>query len=192
MARVAHRTTDELAAELDAVRSSPSDNGRVELIVRRPDVGERELLDEAQLTRHEGIVGDTWRERGSRHTDDGSAEADRQLTVMNARAIALFAGSDRSRWAEAGDQLFIDLDLRDENLPPGTRLRIGSAIIEVTDKPHNGCAKFAERFGLDAARFVNTPEGKHLHLRGINAQVVADGTVRAGDRATKAPTASDR
>ncbi|HEV3227745.1 MAG TPA: hypothetical protein VGZ52_12950 [Acidimicrobiales bacterium] len=189
---MAHRTTDELAAELDAVRSSPSDNGRVELIVRRPDVGERELLDEAQLTRHEGIVGDTWRERGSRHTDDGSAEADRQLTVMNARAIALFAGSDRSRWAEAGDQLFIDLDLRDENLPPGTRLRIGSAIIEVTDKPHNGCAKFAERFGLDAARFVNTPEGKHLHLRGINAQVVADGTVRAGDRATKAPTASDR
>lgn len=176
-----HRTTDELVAALDDLRSSPVGKGIVELIVRRPAVDEREVLAVAELSPEHGIAGDTWKARGSRHTDDGSAEAERQLTLMNARAIALFAGDDRARWAEAGDQVYVDLDLSGETLPAGTQLELGTAVIEVTDKPHTGCAKFAERFGMDVARFVNSTEGAALNLRGINARVVTAGTVRAGD-----------
>ncbi len=181
---VAHLTTDELTASLDEVRGSPVGRGRVELIVRRPAIGARELVVEATLTSTGGIEGDSWRERGSRHTDDGSAEFDRQITIMNSRAIALLAGStDHDRWAEAGDQLYLDISLRDEDLPVGTRLQLGTAVIEISAKPHTGCAKFAERFGIEAARFVNSTEGSELHLRGINAFVVTDGVVHTGDSA---------
>jgi len=190
MADVAHRTTDELVAALDDLRGSPTAKGVVELIVRRPAVGEREVLDAAELSVEHGLVGDSWKARGSRHSDDGSAEPDRQLTLMNARAIALFAGDDRARWAEAGDQLYVDLNLSNDNLPAGTRLQVGTAVIEVTDKPHTGCAKFVERFGTDAARFVNSTDGSALNLRGINARVVTAGTVRAGDVATVVTPAS--
>ena len=183
MADVAQRarTTDELLAAVDHLRASPTDAGTVELIVRRPAVDERELLERAELSTTDGIVGDTWRARGSRHTDDGTAETDRQITIMNARAIALFAGDDRGRWAEAGDQLFIDINLSDTSLPAGTHLRVGTAVVEVTDKPHTGCAKFAERYGMDTARFVNSEVGVELHLRGINARVVESGVVNVGD-----------
>ena len=122
--------------------------------------------------------------RGSRHTDDGSAEIERQLTLMNSRAIALFAGGTEG-WTAAGDQLFVDFDLSVTNLPPGTLLALGAAVLEVSEKPHTGCAKFAERFGMDAARFVNSPDGKELRLRGMNARVVTPGTVRTGEAVRK-------
>lgn len=164
------------------IRRSPADNGRVELIVRRPAVDEREVLDEAELDGELGLVGDTWDRRASRFTRDKSPDPERQLTLMNARAIALIA---LDRWGLAGDQLYVDLDIGAANLPPGTRLEIGSAVIEVTRPPHTGCGKFAERFGLDALRFVNSPVGKELRLRGIYAKVQQPGTVRTGDAARK-------
>lgn len=176
MAQIEHLTTEALLAGLDEVRQAPADNGRVELIARRPAVDERELLDEAVLSPEEGLVGDSWRERGS--------EPDRQLTLMNARAAALVA-VDPERRPLAGDQLYVDVDLGGENLPPGSRLEVGSAVVEITEPPHRGCAKFAARFGRDALRLVNSPEGVALNLRGVNARIVTAGTVRVGDPVRK-------
>ena len=177
---VRHLTMAELEAGLGEIRRSPRDEGVLELIVRRPQEDAREVLEEAELHAEEGLVGDNWRRRGSSRTADGSPHPDTQLNVMNSRAIALVA-RDRGRWPLAGDQLFIDLDLSDENLPAGTRLALGSAVIEVTAQPHTGCKKFVARFGLDAMKFVNSPVGKQLHLRGINARVVRPGVIRVGD-----------
>jgi MOSC domain-containing protein YiiM len=107
-----------------------------------------------------------------------------QLNVMNARAVALIA-REEGRWALAGDQLYVDLDLARDNLPPGTRLAIGNAVIEVTAQPHIGCGKFVQRFGVEAMKFVNGTFGRQLNLRGINAKVVQPGIIRVGDTVTK-------
>lgn len=179
-----HLTILELEAGLDEIRQAPKDRGVLRLIVRRPQVNAREVLEEGHLDPIHGLVGDTWKVRGSSRSRSGSAHPDMQLNIMNARAIALVAQST-DRWALAGDQLYIDLDLSPDNLPPGTRLGLGSAVIEVTEQPHTGCGKFAARFGDDAVKFVNSPEGKKLRLRGLNAKVVAPGVIRVGDIATK-------
>jgi hypothetical protein len=177
-------TLTELEAGLDEIRRSPKDAGVLRLIVRRPKVNAREILEEGELDVVQGLVGDTWATRGSSRSQSGSAHPDMQLNVMNARAIDLVAQSS-DRWGLAGDQLYIDLDLSADNLPPGTRLSLGSAIIEVTEQPHTGCAKFAARFGMDAVKFVNSTEGKRLRLRGLNARVVQPGVIRVGDVAQK-------
>lgn len=143
----------------------------------------REVVDPAELSLAEGLVGDTWSKRGSNRTTDGSSHPDMQLNIMGSRTIALLAQSPE-RWALAGDQLYVDLDLSEANLPPGTQLMIGSAVVEVTPQPHTGCGKFVERFGLDAMKFVNSPLGRSLRLRGLNARVVKPGTIRAGDSVT--------
>jgi hypothetical protein len=180
LSAVKHLTMAELEAGLEEIRRSPKDEGVLELIVRRPAADEREVLEEGELHLAEGLVGDSWSMRGSSRTEDGSAHPDMQLNIMNARAIALVAQA-KERWPLAGDQLFIDMDLSAENLPAGTRLALGSAVIEVTAQPHTGCKKFVARFGLDAMKFVNSPVGKELHLRGINARVVQPGVIRVGD-----------
>jgi hypothetical protein len=179
-----HLTTTELEAGLEEIRRSPKDEGRLELIVRRPRVDEREVLTEGELHLSEGLVGDSWSRRSSSRTADGSAHPEMQLNIMNSRVIALLA-QDQSRWPLAGDQLYLDLDLSVENLPPGTRLSLGSAVIEVTAQPHTGCKKFVARFGIEAMTFVNSPLGKQLRLRGINARVVQPGVIRVGQTAKK-------
>jgi len=184
MTPVKHLTTQELEAGLDLVRQAPKDSGILQLIVRRPQTDERELLEEAELDLTRGLVGDTWISRFNRHTPDGSPDPKAQLTIMNSRATNLVA-QDRERWPLAGDQLYIDFDLSIENLPPWTKLQIGSAVIEVTDQPHTGCKKFVSRFGVDATKFVNSPVGRQLNLRGINTRVVEPGVIRIGDLAKK-------
>ncbi len=182
---VTHLTRAQLEAGLDEIRRSPKDAGELKLIVRRPRVNEREVLDEALLDLIDGLAGDTWKYRASsRSADKTSPHPDMQINVMNARAVALIA-QDPARWALAGDQLYIDLDLSGENLPPGTRIGIGSAVIAVASQPHTGCGKFVERFGLDAMTFVNSQVGRALNLRGINARVVQAGAIRRGDIARK-------
>ena len=180
-----HLTTEELEAGLDEIRRAPADEGTVELIVRRPAEGEREVLAEGVLDLSEGLVGDRWSAHRSSRTPDGSPNVATQLTLMNARVVDLVAASDRKRWALAGDQLYVDFDISVANLPPGTRLALGSAVIEVTPEPHTGCVKFHARFGGDAHRFVNTKQHRHLRLRGLNAKVVEPGTVSTGDTIRK-------
>ena len=175
-----HLDLAALEAGLDEIRSAPKDNGRLELICRRPDVEQRELLDEAKLDEREGMVGDNWLTRGSSSTEDGSANPDAQLTLMNVRSALLVAQTPERRQL-AGDQLFVDLDLSLENLPPGTQIQIGDATVEITALPHRVCGMFVSRFGVDAMKFVNSEVGRELNLRGVNARVVAGGTVRTGD-----------
>ncbi len=184
MLEIRRLSLSELETGLEHIRRSPKDEGRLMLIVRRPDVDEREAVQECQLDPIEGLVGDNWKIRGNKNTPDGSANINAQVTVINSRTIELLA-QDEGRWSLAGDQLYIDMDLSDENLPPGTRLALGTAVLEVSDVPHTGCRKFAERYGTDATKFVNSSEGKRLHLRGINTKVVQAGTVRVGDVARK-------
>src|SRR5687767_1908987 len=174
-----HATREELEAGLDHIRQAPADEGVLELIVRRPRVGARETVEGGELDLVEGLAGDNWHSRGGWRPWVPS-DSERQLTVMSSRAAALVA-REKSRWPLAGDQLYIDMDLSAENLPAGTRLRIGAAVIEVTPPPHTGCKKFVSRFGLDAMIFVNSPLGRQLQLRGINAKVVQPGVIRVGD-----------
>lgn len=183
-AEAKHLTVDELEAGLDEIRFSPEDNGVLEMIVCRPGVDKRRVLDEAALHPAEGLVGDSWKDRRSSRTPDGSLDPDTQINIMNSRAVALVAGP-RERWPLAGDQLYVDLDLGGENLPAGTRLAIGSAVVEVTPPPHTGCRKFVARFGVEAMKFVNSQVGRGLNLRGINARVIVAGAVRTGDTVKK-------
>jgi MOSC domain-containing protein YiiM len=176
----------ELEAGLSEIARSPKDSGRLELIVRRPAVGEREVPEEGELDAVEGLVGDTWKLRSSSRTPDRTPHPDMQINIMNARAIALIAG-ERARWPLAGDQLYVDLDLSLGNLAPGIRLAIGTAIVEVTAEPHTGCHKFAAHFGAAATKFVNSPTGRAFNLRGVNARVVVPGRVRTGDAVSKVP-----
>ena len=178
---MAHVPLAQLTAGLDPIRRSPSDAGRIELIVRRPQTEVREVVAEARLCEDEGLVGDRWIE-GAQSAGDGYA--DTQITIMNARSIALIA-ADEARWALAGDQLYVDLDPSETNTPPGTRLQVGSALLEVTAEPHRGCGNFSRRFGVDALKLVNSEVGRTLNLRGINARVVRGGTVRTGDTIRK-------
>ena len=175
-----HLTMNELEAGLDDIRRAPKDEGILRLIVRRPRVDEREVLTEGELHISEGLIGDSWITRQSSRTPDGSPHPDMQLNIMSSRVISLVAG-EPDRWQLAGDQLYIDLDLSAENLPPGSQLSLGSAVIQVSPQPHTGCHKFVSRFGLDAVKFVNSALGRELHLRGINAKVVQSGIIRVGD-----------
>jgi MOSC domain-containing protein YiiM len=176
---VRHVTTEELEAALEEIRGAPRDEGELQLIARRPQEGERETLAEGQLDLVEGLVGDRWSKRPRRPPNPAT-----QVTLMSARAAAVVA-REKERWPLAGDQLYLDMDVSEENLPAGTRLELGSAVLEISAVPHTGCKKFVERFGMDAMLFVNSPTGRALRLRGVNARVVTAGVVRVGDVARK-------
>ena len=180
METLQHISITELEAGMVHILQSPKDKGLLKMIVRRPRDDEREVVERAELDLQEGLLGDNWKTRGSRHSPDGSANIHAQITLMNARVIASLVQS-RERWALAGDQLYVDMDVSEENLPPGTRLAIGSTVIEISAQPHTGCRKFMDRFGVDAHKFVNSPEGRKLRLRGVNARVVQSGEIRVGD-----------
>ena len=175
-----HPTLDELEAALPDILRSPKNRGTVEMITRRPDIGERDILHVATLDKDRGLLGDNWLQRGNRSTPDGSADPEAQITIINSR-IANAVATAKSRWHLAGDQLVIDIDLSHDNLPPDTRLSIGTAVIELTAAPHTGCAKFMSRFGRDALRFVSGTIAMQQRRRGANAKIVKSGKIRVGD-----------
>lgn len=182
-----HVSRTELEAGLEHIRQAPTDGGVLKMIVRRPAVDAREIVEQGELSTEAGLVGDTWKDRSSKHTPDKSPNPEAQITLMNARAAALVAQSE-DRWALAGDQLYVDMDLSIANLPPGTQLALGSVILEISATPHTGCRKFMDRFGVDAHKFVNSQEGSPLRLRGVNARVVQGGEVQVGDVLRKIST----
>lgn len=173
------RTLADFDACLDHVRAAPRDTGTIELLVVRPAVGERAIVDAIELDIDRGVVGDRWVTSRSRHTTDGTPHRDQQLTLMSTRAASAIA--EREQWPLAGDQIFVDLDLSQDSLPIGTQLVIGDAVVEISALPHLGCAKFSKRFGGDATKWVNGDVGKALRLRGVNARIVRGGSVRRGD-----------
>ena len=184
MSEAVHYSADQLEQGVDHILDSPADNGELKLIVRRPDIEQRDTAQQARLDVDQGLVGDNWLARGSRDMPDGVSDPEMQLNIMNTRVIDRVAGS-ADRWALAGDQLFIDIDLSPDNLPPGTQLELGEAVVEITAPPHTGCKKFAARFGTDAVVFVNAGRGKTLNFRGICAKVVKSGDIHVGDVARK-------
>ncbi|MGI9525391.1 MAG: MOSC domain-containing protein [Hyphomicrobiaceae bacterium] len=179
-----HKTLMELRAGLPNVLASPQENGQVKAIVIRPQKGKRLDVDACDVSSEGGVHGDHWARGCWKSTEDGRPHPDVQVCIMNSRCIELIAG-ERRNWLPAGDNLFVDMDLRPTNLPPGQRVAVGDAIIEITDTPHNGCASFAERYGRDATIFVNTGDGKVNRLRGIYARVVKCGKITVGDRFIK-------
>ncbi len=179
-----HLSREELEAALPETLPSPADNGTLDAIIVRPDKGERLDVNSVRISLAGGLEGDHWAKGCWMSTEAGEPHPDVQICMMNSRFINLIAGS-RDNWPPAGDNFFVDLDLGPDNLQPGQKLAVGSAIVEITDTPHLGCDKFIERYGRDACVFVNTGEGKRLRLRGIYARVVQDGTVSVGDRLVK-------
>ncbi len=179
-----HASKKQLEATLPHIQAAPTDAGPVELIVCRPANNQRKVLTEALLDPETGLQGDNWLQRGDPSATNQTAYRNMQINIMSARAAAAIA-QNKSRWSLAGDQFFIDMDLSENNLPPGARLAIGTAILEITAEPHLGCRKFSDHFGKDAVMFVNSDIGKALHLRGLNAKIVKSGMVVTGDMARK-------
>jgi hypothetical protein len=176
-----HRTTEELEARLDEILAAPKDAGPIEMIARRPAENQREIVESAELTTDAGLVGDSWIDRVDAN---GDPYFPAQLTLMNAR-VADAVAVTRDRWPLAGDQIYVDIDISKENLPPGSRIRVGTAVVEISDVPHTGCDKFAGRFGKEALRFANVGVGRDNRFRGVNAFVVESGSVNVGDKITK-------
>jgi MOSC domain-containing protein YiiM len=179
-----HLSLEELQDGLSEIQQSPEDRGILRAIVIRPEVDARVSLQQCELSPEGGVHGDNWANGCWMSLPDGSPHPDVQVTIMNARTIALIA-QDETRWPLAGDNLFVDLDLSADNLPPGTRLSVGAALLEITAVPHKGCRKFAARYGVDATRFVNSRDGLRLHLRGIYAKIIEPGVVTVGDAVEK-------
>ena len=180
---MAHLSTEQLTERVSGLAPAPTDNGTVSSLVIRPETNAREVVSTIHVVPGQGIVGDNYVARGNSKTPDGAAHPEAQICMMNAPVLDVIADGDSTAALLAGDQLLVDLDLSTHNMPAGTRVSIGSATFEVANKPHNGCAKFAERFGMDAARFANSD--KVQRYRGINVMVVTEGDVSVGDTITK-------
>jgi hypothetical protein len=175
-----HLTIAELEAGLPPIQDAPRDHGVVRGIVIRPASDQRLSLTRCDFSLAGGVHGDAWARGCWKSLPDGRPDPDVQVAIMNSRAIALIA-RDPGCSPLAGDNLFADFNLSRESLFAGQQLAVGTVILEITDVPHNGCSKFAERFGADAVKFVNSEAGKRLRLRGVYARVVQDGTVSVGD-----------
>lgn len=179
-----HLTLEELNNDLAEIRQSPSEKGVLKAIVIRPASDDRTSLTECEISPELGVHGDNWATGCWMTLPDGTPHPDVQVAIMNARVIQLIS-PEVDRRPLAGDNLYVDLDLSVDNLQPGDQLSVGSGILEITEVAHNGCGKFAERFGADAVKFVNSAAGRKLRLRGIYARIVKAGAIHVGDKISK-------
>src|SRR5688572_8480293 len=179
-----HLSPEEVEEGVQNIKQAPKDSGSLQMIVRRPAVDGREMVTKAKLDTSLGLEGDNWKDRGSSHTSDNSADPEAQITLMNSRVIDLLT-NEKELWQLAGDQLFVEIDLSVDNLPPLSKIQIGSAILEISAKPHTGCKKFSGRFGIEALEFISTPLGKSLRMRGVNAKVIQSGEIQVGNTVKK-------
>jgi hypothetical protein len=177
-------STKELESKLAYILESPKEEGILKMIVRRPDIDQREVIEQGELSISDGLIGDSWKLRGSSKTPDRTAHPEMQINIMNVRIIELIAKSEKY-WSLAGDQLYVDLDLSERNCPPGTHIAIGETVLEITKIPHRGCKKFMSRFGMDALKFVNSAFGEAHHFRGLNAKILKEGVIKKGDSVIK-------
>lgn len=180
---MAHLSTEQITERVSNLPAAPTDRGVVASLVIRPETDAREVVSTLHVVPGEGIVGDNYLARGDEESRDGKAHPEAQICVMNVSVLDVLADGDTTKWELAGDQILADFDLSTDNLPAGTRFSIGTATFEVANKPHNGCAKFAQRFGIDASRFANSD--KVQRYRGINVMVITEGDVNVGDTITK-------
>ena len=176
--------SSEIEARFEWVLEAPADAGRVESLVIRPAVNQREPLQRVMFSPQQGVEGDNWLSSCWKKLPSGESDPDVQVAIMNARMIEVLT-NDKSRWPLAGDQLFVDFDLSVGNLAVGDRLQVGAAVLEITAEPHRGCSKFKKRFGQDALTFVNSPQGDVHRLRGVYAKIVSAGEVCVGDSVSK-------
>ena len=182
-----HVSAVELEQGLAEVLASPTDAGRLTAIFVRPAPNERRRLVSATLTPEKGIDGDRWVSDSFSGLKDGS-DPRSQVSIMNDRFLRQVAGDDDGMCL-AGDNLIVDLDLSEANLPAGSHVTIGpEVILEISDLKHTGCSKFARRYGPDAKTFANNKQGTALHLRGRYARIVRGGTIRLGDEVRKQPS----
>ncbi len=181
---VKYKKLNDLQLGLDKIISSPKQIGTVKMIVSRPKIGIRKIQEMAELDKDLGLIGDNWHDRDSSNMQDKSADIETQLTIMNSCVIALIT-QNCDQWPLAGDQLYIEMDISKNNLPPGSLLKLGNALLKISKKPHTGCKKFSERFGLDALKFVSSRQGRELSLRGINTSIIKSGMVQTGDKVMK-------
>ncbi len=167
------RTLADIAAAWRALEPSPRGAGTVELITLRLGGGRHECPARVAVSPELGVHGDRWSEKRGRNPGA-------QVTLMNARVARLLA-ADAAPLDVSGDNFLVDLDIGEEALPVGARLRIGAAIIEVSALPHAGCKKFRDRLGAAALDWVNAVSNQSLRLRGVNCRVIAAGEVAVGD-----------
>ncbi len=154
--------------------ASPRDQGRVEGCVLRPAAGERLVAGEIRVTPEDGVLGDAWARSSDRR--DGN-----QISLINVHLLRAIAHGDEARMPLSGDNLQVDLDLSERNLPTGARLWIGDAVLEITPDPHRPCRSFHERFGADAVKKVTRANRTGRRGRGVMARVLRAGTIRVGD-----------
>ena len=190
-----HVTDSELRDGIDQVRKSPLDNGIVNMIVIRPKENFRTTPQICELSAKKGILGDYWATGAGRDTKklpNRQPHPYVQVSIMNSRSIHLITGGRRDLWSLAGNNLIINLDLSEDNLKIGQRLSIGTAELEITNAPLNANSKFAHRYGDAAMKFVNSPGGKRLRLRGVYAKIIKDGAIRLNDVAKKIGGITDK
>lgn len=176
---------DALQAALPSVLMAPKDSAPIEQLCLRPDIGVRNFVDEMELTRELGIPGERWNYAPWLTLRDGRADPRIQVSILNKQVLDLVY-NDPHNMIHPGDSFIADMDFSYENMPDGTLLNIGSAVLRVSDKFNTACQKWQDRYGRDALRWIVLQGNRQYRLRGVLCEVIKDGRVKTGDLIQKA------